>query len=110
MPTAPSSTSFETLSKPTTDDALDRLMHAARMASDNPIDDSIRWHGWFAWQTGVSLPLDLFTKLAQSLDYLGYCEVFDLEGVPEAEAAVDHYRLFLNSMVIDRLGPRKAGR
>lgn len=103
-------TSFETLSRPTSDEGISRLMYAARMASDDPVHDSVRWLGWLAWQTGMTLPLDLFTKLAESLDWLTYCEQYDTTAVPEAEGAVDHYRLGLVAMVYDKLGFPKKGR
>ena len=104
-------TSFETLSRPTADEAVSRLMYAARMASDNPVNDSVRWLGWWSWQIGETLPLDLFTKLAESLDWLSYVEVADLPAVPEAEAAVDHYRMALVSMVYGKLGfPKKVAK
>lgn len=101
-------TSFEQLSRPSVEEAHSRLMTAAKFASEDPVNDSLRWHGWFVWQTGVPIPLDLFSKLAESLSYLAYVEEFDVPGVPDAEAAVDHYRLFLRAMITDRLGfPKK---
>jgi hypothetical protein len=104
-------TSFEQLSRPSVEEAHSRLMTAAKFASEDPVRDSERWWGWLTFQIGFALPLDLFTKLAESLDYLGYAETHDREGIIDAEAAVDHYRLFLRAMITDRLGPvRKAVR
>jgi hypothetical protein len=85
-------------------------MYAAKMASDNPVNDSVRWNGWYSFQTGLSLPLDLFTRLAEALDWLSYVEQFDPPAVPEAEAGVDHYRMALVSMVYGKLPMPKAGR
>lgn len=104
-------TSFEQLARPTVEEAHARLMTATKFASEDPVRDSERWWGWLTFQIGFALPLDLFTKLAESLSYLDYCEAYDRESIINAEYGVDHYRLFLRAMITDRLGPaRKAVR
>jgi hypothetical protein len=54
---------------PTFEEAVVRLRYAGRMASDRPVENHKRWNGWFAFQTGETLPEDLFYQYACALDW-----------------------------------------
>lgn len=100
---APSPISFESLAAPTYDEAVQRLMTAAKFASDDPIHDSFKWHAWFGFQTGLAVPLDLFTHLAAAIDFLDYAEVYDPEQIPDAEADICTWRQQLTSILAAKI-------
>jgi hypothetical protein len=96
-------TSFEALAAPTYDEAVNRLMTAAKFASDDPVHDSFKWHSWFQWQCGIAVPLDMFTYLASALDALSYAEVYDHERIPDVEAEVSTWRQQLTGIIVTKI-------
>lgn len=101
--------SFEPTSDPTVSGVLARLEYAAKRATDNLAHEPLRWHGWFTWQTGLELPLDLFTKYMGALDYqeamIAYGTVEDRDW---AHSAVQSYLTPLTAIVYSHFGlPKK---
>lgn len=89
---------------------MSRLEHAADRAGDSLTLQAERWHGWLTWQTGITLPLDLFTKYVEASDYRNAMTAY---GTPEdqdfARAAVQNYLAPLTAIVYSHAGlPAKA--
>ena len=81
----------------TFEEALVRLRYAGKLASDNPVGGSTRWLGWFTYQTGQTLPEDLFYQYACALDWHQAFPA-DSDG-----SDVLHYESVLSDIIAGRL-------
>lgn len=93
--------------RPTRSEAEERLMQAVASAVEDEggiIQSAPRWHGWYTWQTGIDLPEDLFIKLVESADYLGFALGYGAPGESlEAQAAVEHYKGACMAIILGRI-------
>lgn len=88
---------------------MSRLEHAANRASEGIVLQAERWHGWLTFQTGITFPLDLFTKYVQALDYRDAMEAYGtVEDRDFAGSSVQNYLTPLTAIVYSHAGlPKK---
>lgn len=100
---------FEPIYILTFGEVMRRLEYAGSRASEPLVSEPARWHGWLTFQTGISFPLDLFTKYVHASTYRDAMEAYGtVEDQDFARNAVQNYLTPLTAIVYSHVGlPKK---
>ena len=89
----------------TVENTTERLDFAASQAASD-LPEAQRWAAWFAYQTGIALPGDIFEKYAQAIDWKRYLDQFRPDHALttlDAADAVRHYESALRAIILGHL-------
>lgn len=89
----------------TVENTTERLDFAASQAASD-LPEAQRWAAWFAYQTGIAIPGDIFEKYAQAIDWKRYTDQFKPEASLtslDAADAVRHYETALRAIILGHI-------